>query len=214
MRVFYKIIFTVLLLPLAVSVCSGQSALTKMPFDIMVGVTKTADIESKGVCVAKAKGPDSLLHCTRLSMSDGKFNVYANTQEFVMKISFLSVSHHSLPDNWKALGLHLASSYRYRKVKPSGDTNTPTASTTTESESGNSQEEYIQIVTANGAQNITRKPTYASDYQKGELISFTIGKLRYNAEFIKWTSPKWCASCPTKIDYDNGLVSIEVIEEF
>ena len=210
MRILYKIIPTVLLLPMAVSMCNAQLVLTKMPFDITVAVTKNADIEAKGICVAKAKGADSIVHCTRFTMSDGKFNVYSNPEEVVMKISFLAVSHHVLPDNWKALGLRLASSYRYRKVKSAAEAN----SKTMENEGGNSQEEYIQIVTANGAQNITRKPTYASDYQKGELISFTIGNLRYDAEFIKWIKPKWCINCPTYTDYDNGLVSIEVIEAY
>ncbi len=210
MKVILKIIGPFLLFTMTVAVCAAQSALAKLPFDITIAATKNGEIENKGICVLKATGADSATHCIRYSMSDGKFYVYSNPEEVVIKVSFLASSHHVLPDNWKALGLRLASSYRYRKIKSVSETN----SKTTENEGGNSQQEYIDIVTANGAQNITRRITYASDYQKGEIISFTIGKVRYDAEFIKWVKPKWCVDCPTYTDYDNGLVSIEVIESY
>ena len=200
------------MLTMTVAVCAAQSPLAKLPFDFTIAGTRNADIGNRGICVLKAKGADSVNHCLRYSMSDGKFNVYLSNEDLVVKVSFLASSHHSLPDNWRALGLRLASSYRYRKIKnvPATDANGKPI----ETEAGNSQQEYIDIITANGAQNITRRTTYASDYQKGEIISFTLGKVRYDAEFIKWIKPKWCVDCPTYTDYDNGLVSIEVIQAY
>ncbi len=193
------------------SVCTGiaQSPLYKLPYDINIGVTKNQEIEGKGVCVAKIKKSDSSFKCARYNMGD-KFYAYSNVDEVVTKISFLSVSHHVLPQNWLALGLRLASSYRYRKIKTTNELNPKTQ----ENEGGNSQKEFIDIITANGATNITRNLSYSSDYQIGEVISFVIGKLHYDAEFIKWVKPKWCENCPTYTDYDNGLVSIEVIESY
>jgi hypothetical protein len=210
MKVFLKIVGSIPILLLFVSARVVQSPLSIMPLDITIGVTKNADIQSKGVCVLKLKYRDSAYHCARFSMNDDKFFAYSTPDEIINKLSFLSVAHHVLPQNWQALGLRLASSYRYRKVQSANEIN----SQTVENEGGNLQQEFINIITANAAKNITRKTTYSSDYQIGEIISFTVGNLHYDAEFIKWIKPAWCSKCPTYTNYDNGLVSIEVTEAF
>ena len=210
MRVFLKIIGSFLLLLLFISARVAPSTLSIMPLDITIGVTRNADIQSKGVCVLKLKYKDSAYHCARFSMNDDKFFAYSTPDEIINKLSFLSVAHHVLPQNWQTLGLRLASSYRYRKVQSANEIN----SQTVENEGGNLQQEFITIITANDAKNSTRKITYSSDYQIGETISFTVGNLHYDAEFIKWIKPAWCLKCPTYTNYDNGLVSLEVTESF
>jgi hypothetical protein len=210
MKLIRKLISPLLLV--AFSQCMGlaQSPLLKMPLDIRIGVTKNAEIQGYGVCVAKIKGADSISRCIKYSMMSDQFFVHLNPNQVVVKISFVAVDHHVLPQNWQNLGLRLASSYRYRKIQSNNETNEKNL----ENEGGNLQPEFMNIIKANNAKNIQRKVTYTSDYEIGEIISFTIGNLHYDAEFIKWVKPKWCQDCPLYTDYNNGLVSIEVVEAF
>jgi hypothetical protein len=208
MKVFLKFIGSLTLLLQFVSARVAQSPLSIMPLEITIGVTRNADIQSKGVCVLKLKYKDSAYHCAKFSMNDDKFYAYSTPDEIINKLGFLSVAHHVLPQNWQNIGLRLASSYRYRKVLSANEINGQTV----ENEGGNLQQDFINIISANDAKNITRKITYSSDYQIGETISFTVGNLHYDAEFIKWVKPTWCKKCPTYTNYDNGLVSLEVTE--
>lgn len=200
----------VLLLLFTASIGWAQASLSKMPLDIVIGVTKAAQINSKGICVTKARGADSSTKCAKYSMEGDKYYVHVNPDGIVVKISFVAVDHHVLPQNWQDIGLRLASSYRYRKIRSANETNEKTL----ENEGGNLQTEFLNIIKANNAKNIQRKPTYNSDYQTGEIISFNIGNLHYDAEFIKWVKPRWCADCALYTDYDNGLVSIEVVQSY
>ena len=99
------------------------------------------------------------------------------------------------------MGIRLASSYRYRKIKTAQEKN----SQTIENEGGNSLTEFIQIITSQNAKEITRRVSYKSDYQIGETVEFVIGNYFYMAEFMKWIKPEWCKDCPTYSDYDNGF---------
>ena len=205
MRIILKLIISVLLLPMigAGSVIA-QSAFLQMPLDIKLGVTKNTEIANKGICLAKA--PDSSNRCVKYSMMGDSFFAYPDADGVIVKISFLAVDHHVLPQNWQSLGLRLASSYRYRKIRSANETNDKTL----ENEGGNLQADFLDIVKRNKAENIQQKTTYTSDFQIGEAIIFTLGNYQYHAEFIKWVKPRWCADCPLYTDYNNGLVSIEV----
>ena len=209
-RIYYILISTLLLTFVSDTILLAQSQLAVLPLGIRMGITKNAEIESKGICVAKIRMPDSSFRCTRFSMSGDKFYLYSGPDQSVVKISFLAVSHHVLPQNWLDLGIRLASTYRYRRATPNQENN----ANILENEGGNTQEEFIAIIKANGAKDIKRRISYSSDYQIGETISFTIGNLLYDAEFIKWIKPNWCQNCPDYPDYNNGLVAIEITETY
>ena len=210
MNFIIKILALFVLLFQIESTAFGQSPLSLLPAGIILGETTNTAVESKGVCVLKVTYRDTVTHCAKFSMLDDKFFAYATPNDVINKISFLSVMHHSLPLNWQNIGLRLASSYRYQKIKSKNEIN----NVTIENEGGNLQPEFLTIIAANGATNITLQKTYKSDYQIGEMISFNVGRLHFEAEFIKWVKPTWCTKCPSYTDYDNGLVSIEVTESY
>jgi hypothetical protein len=181
-----------------------------MPLGINLSITKSTELESRGICIARINSPDSAkTRCIRYNMDD-KFYAHTNFSKNIDRISFQSIAHHQLPDNWKKLGIRLASSYRYRKAKSAQEKN----SITTENEGGNTLTEFMQIITAQNAKEITRRVSYKSDYQIGETIEFVIGNYYFMAEFMKWIKPEWCKDCPTYSDYDNGLVSLEITRPF
>lgn len=201
---------TVLLILSPYSSIFAQSPLTEMPLGINLSITKSTELESRGICVARINSPDSAkTRCIRYNMDD-KFYAHTNFSKNIDRISFQSIAHHQLPDNWKKLGIRLASSYRYRKAKSAEEKN----SITTENEGGNTLAEFMQIITAQNAKEITRRVSYKSDYQVGETIEFVIGNYYFMAEFMKWIKPEWCKDCPTYSDYDNGLVSLEITRPF
>jgi len=201
---------TVLLILSPYSSIFAQSPLTEMPLGINLSITKSTELESRGICVARINSPDSAkTRCIRYNMDD-KFYAHTNFSKNIDRISFQSIAHHQLPDNWKKLGIRLASSYRYRKAKSPLEKN----SITTENEGGNTLAEFMQIITAQNAKEITRRVSYKSDYQIGETIEFVIGNYYFMAEFMKWIKPEWCKDCPTYSDYDNGLVSLEITRPF
>lgn len=189
----------------------AQSPLTEMPLGIDIGNTKSTELESKGICVARVNSPDSAkTRCIRYNMDNNKFYAHTNFAKIIDRISFQSIAHHQLPENWKKLGIRLASSYRYRKAQSPLEKNSKTA----ENEGGNSLAEFMQIITAQNAKEITRRVSYKSDYQIGETVEFIIGNYYFMAEFMKWIKPEWCKDCPTYSDYDNGLVSLEITRPF
>lgn len=201
---------TVLLILSPYSSIFAQSPLTEMPLGINLSITKSTELESRGICIARINSPDSAkTRCIRYNMDD-KFYAHTNFSKNIDRISFQSIAHHQLPDNWKKLGIRLASSYRYRKAKSAQEKN----SITTENEGGNTLTEFMQIITAQNAKEITRRVSYKSDYQIGETIEFVIGNYYFMAEFMKWIKPEWCKDCPTYSDYDNGLVSLEITRPF
>ncbi len=184
----------------------AQSALTQIPLDINLGVTKSTDLENKGICVARVNSPDSAkTRCIRFNM-DNKFYAHTNFSRNIDRISFQAVAHHQIPESWKKIGIRLASSYRYQKAKQAELNNTKTA----QQENGNSLSEFKAIIIAQNAKEITTRVSYKSDYQIGETVAFVIDNYLFTAEFMKWVKPEWCKECPTYSDYDNGLVSLEV----
>lgn len=184
----------------------AQSALTQIPLDINLGVTKSTDLENKGICVARVNSPDSAkTRCIRFNM-DNKFYAHTNFSRNIDRISFQAVAHHQIPESWKKIGIRLASSYRYQKAKQAELNNTKTA----QPENGNSLSEFKAIIIAQNAKEITTRVSYKSDYQIGETVAFVIDNYLFTAEFMKWVKPEWCKECPTYSDYDNGLVSLEV----
>lgn len=185
----------------------AQSALTEIPLNINFGVTKSTELESKGICIARVNSPDSAkTRCIRYNMDNNRFYAHTNFERNIDRISFQSVAHHQIPESWKKLGIRLAISYRYQKAKPANNV----ANKVVEPENGNSIAEFMAIITAQNAKEITRRVSYKSDYQIGETVAFVIDNYYYVAEFMKWVKPEWCKDCPTYSDYDNGLVSIEV----
>jgi hypothetical protein len=139
-------------------------------------------------------------------MDNNKFYAHTNFEGNIDRISFQSVAHHQIPESWKKLGIRLASSYRYQKAKQAEVNNAKAA----EPEYGNTLTEFMAIITAQNAKEITRRVSYKSDYQIGETVAFVIDNYYFMAEFMKWVKPEWCKECPTYSDYNNGLVSIEV----
>lgn len=189
----------------------AQSPLTEMPLNINLGATKSTELESRGVCVARVNSPDSAkTRCIRYNMDNNRFYAHTDFAKNIDRISFQSIAHHQLPENWKKLGIRLASSYRYWKAKSAQEKNI----LTTENEGGNTITEFMQIITAQYAKEITRRVSYKSDYQIGETVEFVIGNYYFMAEFMKWIKPEWCKDCPTYSDYDNGLVSLEITRPF
>lgn len=189
----------------------AQLSLTEMPLNINLGVTKSTELESRGICVARVNSPDSAkTRCIRYNMDNNRFYAHTDYAKNIDRISFQSIAHHQLPENWKKLGIRLASSYRYRKAKSTQEKNILTP----ENEGGNTITEFMQIITAQYAKEITRRVSYKSDYQIGETVEFVIGNYYFMAEFMKWIKPEWCKDCPTYSDYDNGLVSLEITRPF
>lgn len=185
---------------------SAQSAFTQIPLDINLGITRSTDLESKGICVARVNSPDSAkTRCIRFNM-DNKFYAHTNFSRNIDRISFQAVAHHQIPESWKKIGIRLASSYRYQKAKQAELNNTKTA----QPENGNTLSEFKAIIIAQNAKEITTRVSYKSDYQIGETVAFVIDNYLFTAEFMKWVKPEWCKECPTYSDYDNGLVSLEV----
>ena len=190
---------------------AAQSPLTEMPLSIDLGVTKSSSLESRGVCMARISSPDSAkTRCIRYNMDNNRFYAHTDFAKNIDRISFQSIAHHQLPESWKKLGIRLASSYRYRKAKSTQEKN----SQTIENEGGNTITEFMQIITAQYAKEITRRVSYKSDYQIGETVEFVIGNYFFMAEFTKCVKPEWCKECPTYSDYDNGLVSLEITRPF
>lgn len=184
----------------------AQSAFTEIPLDINLGITRSTDLESKGICVARVNSPDSAkTRCIRFNM-DNKFYAHTNFSRNIDRISFQAVAHHQIPESWKKIGIRLASSYRYQKAKQAELNNTKTA----QPENGNTLSEFKAIIIAQNAKEITTRVSYKSDYQIGETVAFVIDNYLFTAEFMKWVKPEWCKECPTYSDYDNGLVSLEV----
>lgn len=184
----------------------AQSAFTQIPLDINLGITRSTDLESKGICVARVNSPDSAkTRCIRFNM-DNKFYAHTNFSRNIDRISFQAVAHHQIPESWKKIGIRLASSYRYQKAKQAELNNTKTA----QPENGNTLSEFKAIIIAQNAKEITTRVSYKSDYQIGETVAFVIDNYLFTAEFMKWVKPEWCKECPTYSDYDNGLVSLEV----
>lgn len=189
----------------------AQSPLTEMPLNIDLGFTKSTELESRGICVARINSPDSAkTRCIRYNMDNNRFYAHTDYAKKIDRISFQSIAHHQLPDSWKKLGIRLASSYRYRKAKSGQEKNTLTI----ENEGGNTITEFMQIIGGQYAKEITRRVSYKSDYQIGETVEFVIGNFFFMAEFMKWVKPEWCKDCPTYSDYDNGLVSLEITRPF
>jgi len=190
-----------------VNLGEAQSAFTQIPLEINLSVTKGSELETKGICVARVNSPDSAkTRCIRYNMDNNKFYAHINFSGNIDRISFQSVAHHQIPESWKKLGIRLASSYRYQKAKQAEVNNAKAA----EPEYGNTLAEFMAIITAQNAKEITRRVSYKSDYQIGETVAFVIDNYYFMAEFMKWIKPEWCKECPTYSDYNNGLVSIEV----
>jgi len=206
-RYLLVLISTNVLLFAFVNLGEAQSAFTQIPLDINLSVTKGSELETKGICVARVNSPDSAkTRCIRYNMDNNKFYAHINFSGNIDRISFQSVAHHQIPESWKKLGIRLASSYRYQKAKQAEVNNAKAA----EPEYGNTLAEFMAIITAQNAKEITRRVSYKSDYQIGETVAFVIDNYYFMAEFMKWIKPEWCKECPTYSDYNNGLVSIEV----
>ena len=206
-RYLLVLISTNVLLFAFVNLGEAQSAFTQIPLDINLSVTKGSELETKGICVARVNSPDSAkTRCIRYNMDNNKFYAHINFSGNIDRISFQSVAHHQIPESWKKLGIRLASSYRYQKAKQAEVNNAKAA----EPEYGNTITEFMDIITAQNAKEITRRVSYKSDYQIGETVAFVIDNYYFMAEFMKWIKPEWCKECPTYSDYNNGLVSIEV----
>ena len=206
-RYLLVVISTNVLLFAFVNLGEAQSAFTQIPLDINLSVTKGSELETKGICVARVNSPDSAkTRCIRYNMDNNKFYAHINFSGNIDRISFQSVAHHQIPESWKKLGIRLASSYRYQKAKQAEVNNAKAA----EPEYGNTITEFMDIITAQNAKEITRRVSYKSDYQIGETVAFVIDNYYFMAEFMKWIKPEWCKECPTYSDYNNGLVSIEV----
>lgn len=206
-RYLLVLISTNVLLFAFVNLGEAQSAFTQIPLNINLSVTKGSELETKGICVARVNSPDSAkTRCIRYNMDNNKFYAHINFSGNIDRISFQSVAHHQIPESWKKLGIRLASSYRYQKAKQAEVNNAKAA----EPEYGNTITEFMDIITAQNAKEITRRVSYKSDYQIGETVAFVIDNYYFMAEFMKWIKPEWCKECPTYSDYNNGLVSIEV----
>lgn len=206
-RYLLVLISTNVLLFAFVNLGEAQSAFTQIPLEINLSVTKGSELETKGICVARVNSPDSAkTRCIRYNMDNNKFYAHINFSGNIDRISFQSVAHHQIPESWKKLGIRLASSYRYQKAKQAEVNNAKAA----EPEYGNTLAEFMAIITAQNAKEITRRVSYKSDYQIGETVAFVIDNYYFMAEFMKWIKPEWCKECPTYSDYNNGLVSIEV----
>jgi len=206
-RYLLVLISTNVLLFAFVNLGEAQSAFTQIPLEINLSVTKGSELETKGICVARVNSPDSAkTRCIRYNMDNNKFYAHINFSGNIDRISFQSVAHHQIPESWKKLGIRLASSYRYQKAKQAEVNNAKAA----EPEYGNTITEFMDIITAQNAKEITRRVSYKSDYQIGETVAFVIDNYYFMAEFMKWIKPEWCKECPTYSDYNNGLVSIEV----
>jgi hypothetical protein len=115
-------------------------------------------------------------------MDNNKFYAHTNFSGSIDRISFQSVAHHQIPESWKKLGIRLASSYRYQKAKQAEVKNAKA----TEPEYGNTLTEFMAIITAQNAKEITRRVSYKSDYQIGETVAFVIDNYYFMAEFMKW----------------------------
>ena len=211
LRYLLVLLSTNVLLFTFVNLGEAQSVFTQIPLDINLGVTKSSELETKGVCVARVNSLDSAkTRCLRYNMDNNKFYAHTNFSGNIDRISFQSVAHHQIPESWKKLGIRLASSYRYQKAKQAVVNNAKAA----EPEDGNTLTEFMAIITAQNAKEITRRVSYKSDYQIGETVAFVIDNYYFMAEFMKWVKPEWCKECPTYSDYNNGLVSIEVTRPY
>jgi hypothetical protein len=210
-RYLLALIGTNLLMFMFVNAGEAQSALTQIPLDINLSVTKSSELETKGICIARVNSPDSAkTRCIRYNMDNNKFYAHTSFAGNIDRISFQSVAHHQIPESWKKIGIRLASSYRYQKAKQAAFNNAKAG----EPEYGNTLSEFMAIIISQNAKEITTRVSYKSDYQIGETVAFVIDNYYYMAEFMKWVKPEWCKECPTYSDYNNGLVSIEVSRPF
>ena len=210
-RYLLVLISTNVLLFAFVNLGVAQSAFTQIPLEINLSVTKSSELETKGICVARVNSPDSAkTRCLRYNMDNNKFYAHTNFSGSIDRISFQSVAHHQIPESWKKIGIRLASNYRYQKAKQAEINNTKNA----QPENGNTLSEFKAIIIAQNAKEITTRVSYKSDYQIGETVAFVIDNYLFTAEFMKWIKPEWCKDCPTYSDYNNGLVSIEVTRPY
>lgn len=92
-----------------ISLARAESALSKLPFGIIIGVTKNSEIENKGICEERIKVTDSYYRCEKYKMAGGKFTVFSSQNEIVNKVSF-SGSTSNLPLSWQKIGLKIIES--------------------------------------------------------------------------------------------------------
>ena len=124
-RYLLVLISTNVLLFAFVNLGVAQSAFTQIPLEINLSVTKSSELETKGICVARVNSPDSAkTRCLRYNMDNNKFYAHTNFSGNIDRISFQSVAHHQIPESWKKIGIRLASNYRYQKAKQAEINNT------------------------------------------------------------------------------------------
>lgn len=181
-----------LFLALNTSVAFADSPLSILPFGIKIGITKNQEIDGRGKCTSKIKVTESYFKCEAYDMAGGKFRVESSQNETVSKVSFsrLYSEIHDIPQSWKNLGINLHDS---------------------EESYGTSIYEFINIVLANGAQNISKRAI--TKYEVGyrdelSIISFDIGNNHFEAAYVKRIIRD------SDNVYDKGLARIEVTEAY
>ncbi|MEJ2669032.1 MAG: hypothetical protein P8077_01800 [Gammaproteobacteria bacterium] len=89
-----------------------ESALQRLPFGIRMGQTHMNDILKRGNC-AVAPEHQTSDGCLRFDMA-GRFEVHHSAAGFVNKVVFSNHLSHTLPRNWRQLGLSLGIEGRQR----------------------------------------------------------------------------------------------------
>lgn len=189
-----KFFTLVILLSIGSSFAHADSALFQLPFGIKIGQTTNKEIENKGVCIKKIQVSDGYFRCEYYTMSGGKFFVESTEGEIVSGVLFQTGN--TLPQKWKELGLRLAD----KNTIYDNETYIP----------GNSDQEFINILTTEKAENIVRtvKNNRSGEYNYGAVyvtISFDLNAHHYDAIFYTYSG---IASA------DFGLISIKITEAY
>ena len=167
----------------------AQSVLEKLPFNIKIGQTKNAEIESRGICVSRIKITDTYHRCERYEMSGGKFYVDSGQSEIVTGVTFVGVFGHELPRSWQDLGLRL-------RVPRSNRLGTLKA-------------DFIRIVKSAGARNLEVESRKSIDERMIEdFIFFDVAGLHFKATLDSFRNYK------EEIPIEQGLSEISVTEAY
>ncbi|MEO9964268.1 MAG: hypothetical protein ABJF11_00675 [Reichenbachiella sp.] len=161
MNKIYKYCIYLLFVSLYASSTFAQSALTELPFGIIIGKTTNEEIEDRGTCIRKVEENEGNVRCEQYDIA-GNFSVLSSQNEVVNKVLFDGAIGNQLPRKWQELGLAF------------GSQNSP----------GTLEIDFRNIIKANEAAYINTAVITAGNEEDGIRFKFEIGGLRYEATVI------------------------------
>lgn len=187
----------------------ASNALSTLPFDIQIGITKNSEIENRGVCLERIEVTNGYFRCGAYNMANGRFKIFSSQNETVTMIDFYTDLNHSIPQNWQKIGLKLSNNNRNSKHP--------------DRLPGNLLEEFLKIIQTYNATNIvqtsstyTLPGSFSSWTFYEPIVEFDIDNNHYKAAFKRVVSKSHEVPKNSEYEYDVnlGLQRISVTESY